>query len=268
MFVASKILWFLASPDNLFILLAVVGAVLLLWTRWQWAGRLTMGLAAAGLLLFAYLPLGHLLMRPLEERFPRPAELPVEVEGIIVLGGYQDQLVRERRGWPELTAAADRLVGFVDLAGRYPQARLVATGGSGLLLHQGAKESDVTREALARMGFDDSRVLYEDASRTTAENALFSRAVASPSEEGLWLLVTSASHMPRAVGVFRAQGWNVLPYPVDYRTVPGLAWSFPFQSGQRLALASAAVREWTGLAAYRLAGYSKELFPGPLEPGI
>lgn len=264
MFAASKLLWFLASPDNFLVLLAAAGAALL-WTPWRRAGRWCAGLAAAGLLVLACLPLGQWLLRPLEERFPRPVELPAEVEGIIVLGGYQDQLTYSRRGWPELTNAADRLVAFIELARRYPRARLVATGGSGLLLHQKVKESDVTREVLARLGFDDSRVLYEETSRTTAENASCSRAVGRPSEEGLWLLVTSAAHMPRAMGVFRRQGWNVLAYPVDYRTLPGVMAGpgFPFQAGGRLTLANLALHEWAGLLAYRLAGYSDLLLPGP-----
>ncbi len=260
MFVASKLLWFLASPDNLLLLLAAFGAMLL-WTRWRRWGRLCMGIALAGLLLLAVLPVGHALMRPLEERFPRPLELPAEVEGIIVLGGYQNQLVFDSRGWPELTAAADRLVAFVDLARRYPDARLVVSGGSGMLLRQDLKESDVTRAALARLGFDDSRVIYEETSRTTYENAAASKVLARPSQDGLWLLVTSGWHMPRSVGVFRAQGWRVLPYPVDYQTTPGRAWTFPFQTGQRLALVSAALHEWVGLAAYRLTGRSDSFFP-------
>lgn len=267
MFVASKLLWFLTSPDNLLLLLAASGAVLL-WTRWRRWGRLCVGLALAGLLIMAVLPVGHALMRPLEERFPRPLELPAEVEGIIVLGGYQNQLVFDGRGWPELTAAADRLVAFVDLARRYPDARLVVSGGSGMLLRHDLKESDVTRAALARLGFDDSRVIYEEASRTTHENAAASKALVRPSRDGLWLLVTSGWHMPRAVGVFRAQGWRVLPYPVDYRTTPGQAWGFPFQTGQRLTLVSAAMHEWLGLAVYRLTGRSDALFPAPrsVEP--
>lgn len=260
MFVASKLLWFLASPDNLLLLLAAAGAALL-WTRWSRWGRRCVGLALAGLLLLAVLPVGHALMRPLEERFPRPLELPTEVEGVIVLGGYQNQLVFDQRGWPELTAAADRLVAFVELARRYPQAKLVVSGGSGMLLRQDLKESDVTRAALTRLGFDDSRVIYEETSRTTYENAVSSKALVRPSEEGLWLLITSGWHMPRAVGVFRAQGWRVLPYPVDYSTTPDRAWGFLFQTGQRLALVSAAMHEWVGLIVYRLTGRSNAFFP-------
>ncbi|EMG36478.1 hypothetical protein PCS_02983 [Desulfocurvibacter africanus PCS] len=267
MFVASKLLWFLASPDNLLLLLAALGAALL-WTRWSRLGRVCVGFALAGLLILAVLPVGQALMRPLEERFPRPVEMPAEVEGIIVLGGYQDLLVFENRGQPELTAAADRLVAFVELARRYPHAKLVVSGGSGMLLRQDLKESDVTRGALACLGFDDSRVIYEEISRTTHENAMASKVLARPSQDGPWLLVTSAGHMPRAMGVFRAQDWRVLPYPVDYRTVAGMAWEFPFQTGQRLALVSAAMREWVGLAVYRLIGRSDALFPAAqsLEP--
>lgn len=262
MFAASKLLWFLASPDNLLVLLAAVGAALL-WTPWRRAGAWLASLAAAGLFILAMPPVGHWLMRPLEERFPRPSELPAQVEGVIVLGGYQDQLTASRRGWPELTAAGDRLLAFVELARRYPDARLVASGGSGLLRRQEIKESDVTRDALARLGFDDSRVFYEETSRNTAENAARSLALARPSGDLPWLLITSAAHMPRAVAVFRAVGWNVLPYPVDYRTAPGAAWDIPFQTGHRLTLASAALREWVGLVVYRLAGLTDSLFPKP-----
>ena len=63
-----------------------------------------------------------------------------------------------------------------------------------------------------RLGLEEGRVIYEDRSRNTTENAEFSRDIARPRPEETWLLITSAFHMPRAVGCFRRVGWNVVPF--------------------------------------------------------
>ena len=70
---------------------------------------------------------------------------------------------------------------------------------------------------LERLGLAAGRVIYEERSRNTSENAEFSLAIARPQPGETWLLITSAFHMSRAVGSFRRAGWNVVPYPVDFR---------------------------------------------------
>ena len=117
------------------------------------------------------------------------------------------------------------------------------------------------------MGLDQGDVVYEDRSRNTFENALFTRDLVKPKEGERWLLVTSAMHMPRAVGVFRKVGFPVIAYPVDFRT-NGEFWraGVPGDTGSAVSMVENAMHEWLGLIAYRLTGKTDALFPAPSFP--
>src|SRR5437762_14334468 len=121
---------------------------------------------------------------------------------------------------------------------------------------------------LQGLGIVRARILLEHRSSNTVENAIFSKALAQPKPGERWLLVTSAHHLPRAVGVFRKAGFPVEAYPVDWRTRGAEDALRPFASvGDGLRRSDTAVREWVGLAVYWLTGRSSELFPGPTEAG-
>ena len=109
--------------------------------------------------------------------------------------------------------------------------------------------------------------MLESESRTTAENATFTRQLVSPKPGERWLLVTSAFHMPRSMGAFRKAGFEVEAYPVDWRSRGWSDLASPFSSlSMGLARTDTAVHEWTGLIAYWMTGRSSELFPGPRRP--
>lgn len=264
-FIASKVLWALLDPANALVL-ALAAAFWLTGRRdpapRRW-GRRLVGLSAAFLLATATTPLSDLLAEPLEDRFPPPRVMPDDPAGIILLGGAVSPPLSRARGQPALNAAADRLAAFAELARRYPNARLISSGGSGLLLNQAEREDVATAAALAQMGVDPARVVFENQSRNTWENALLSRDLMKTETGGPWVLVTSAFHMPRSAGVFRKLGMEPIPYPVDYRTRGhGEPW-LRAELSANLELLSTAAREWTGLAAYYLAGRLDEFFPAP-----
>ena len=114
------------------------------------------------------------------------------------------------------------------------------------------------------LGVAHDRITAEEQSRNTIENAVFSRLIADPKPGERWLLVTSAYHMPRAIAVFRAAGFLVEAYPVDWRTRGPVDAMRLFGSlSEGLGRTDAAIHEWIGLLAYRLAGKTTELFPAP-----
>lgn len=260
-FVLSKLLWPLLDPRGLTALLLLAG-VPLLWTRRaRWGRRLVAG-AALLVLGFGVLPGGAWLLAPLESRFP-PAAEPGRVDGIVVLGGALQPDLFAAHGRPALNDLAERMTAFAGLALRHPQARLVFSGGSGALLAPEMTEAPVARALFAELGLDTGRILFEGASRDTWENAVLSQVLARPQPGERWLLVTSAFHMPRAIGAFRKAGWAVTAYPVDYRVGRGFAldWGLP---GRDAALA---LHEWLGLLAYRLMGRSDALWPSVAAVG-
>lgn len=263
-FVLSKVFWIAFNPGHFLLVLGFVGLVGLFMPlpRIRRAGRLllsAMVLAMGGL---AVLPAG-LWLSPLEGRFPPPSVLPIGVDGVIVLGGALDVKSSYRSGRPELNAAADRVTGLLELARRYPAAKLVFSGGTGALLDDRHREADLIPALLDRLGGTADRLVLERDSRNTHENAVLSKALAGPRPGESWLLVTSAFHMPRAVGVFRHSGWEVIPYPVDYRSIGRPDWTSPPDLARGLAEFSLAMKEWVGLIAYRLLGWSSSVFPGP-----
>lgn len=262
-FYALKAVWALLAPANMLVWVLVGGLVLSLRPRRRRLGLGLVWAVAAVFVALTLLPVGSWLGHPLEDRFPHPGRLPERVGGIIVLGGAVEPPIAASRGVPALNGAAERLLAFAELARRYPDAPLIATGGSGLVWDGDVREGDVVLAALEQMGFDTRRVMIENLSRNTWENALFSRPLADPQPDAPWILITSAVHMPRAAGIFRRLDWPVIPYPVDYRTRGGGGWRPSLDMLSGLDLTSDMMREWLGLAGYFLMGRTDQPFPGP-----
>ena len=259
----SKAFWLMAQPGNLLALLALLGAALL-FTGWRRLGRCIIVLLALSMAAIAALPVGDWILRPLENRFPPLTQLPEHVDGIIVLGGAVSTLLTAERRQPTVNDSAERFIAFADLARRYPGAKLVYSGG-GLSLDDGRfREADAAREVLQWMGMDIGRVIFERQSRNTFENVADSKELVHPAPGETWILITSAFHMPRAVGLFRAQGWPVVPDPVDYQTgaSPDDP-AFSFDLPQHLGQLSLGLKEWIGMIANRWVGHSESYFPGP-----
>ncbi|MDA8231522.1 MAG: YdcF family protein [Magnetospirillum sp.] len=262
LFVLSKLFWDVLHPSSLLLLLLSAGAFLI-GGRFLGAGRLAVATSAVCLLAIAALPVGDGLMAPLEDRFPAVRIPPPHVDGIIVLGGAIDLDLSGARRMPSLNSAAERMTTFAALARRYPDARLVFSGGSNLLEQRALREADVARTLLADLGVDVGRVVFERNSRNTYENAVFSKELVHPGRGETWILVTSAAHMPRAAGVFRRIGWPVLPWPTAYKTSGEWHWAHGLDLAGGLDKVDGAAHEWAGLAYYRLLGRTDRLFPAP-----
>jgi uncharacterized SAM-binding protein YcdF (DUF218 family) len=169
------------------------------------------------------------LMWPIETRFQRASlDARRDIAGFIALGGGDERIIEAAR-----------------LARAHPRAKLVITGhGDGA-------------ERLARLsGLPPERVLIEPAAQNTFENAQFTAALLTHDVAASWVLVTSASHMPRAVGCFRRAAVVIEAWPVADVT-----------NGWRDKLETA-VHEWAGLLDYWLRGRTDALFPAPPERAV
>jgi len=265
MYYASKALGFFATPSNFVILLGLFGVLLMLTRFSRWGARL----AIASLVLLAVLglsPVGNALIVPLEERFPPWDHSRGAPHGMIVLGGALSPDISYARDTAALNEAAERLTVVAELARRYPDARIIFSGGSGAVIFEERPEAEFAVRLLESLGVPKGRVVAEDKSRNTVENARFSRELAQPKPGERWLLITSAYHLPRAVGLFRKANFPVEAYPADWRTRgPRDTWR-PFPTmAEGLRRTDTAMREWIGLAAYWVTGQTSELFPGPVR---
>ncbi|WP_336488579.1 YdcF family protein [Methylobacterium nigriterrae] len=262
-FPLSKVIFFLITPSNLLILLGLAGCLLVAMKRGRRIGLGLAWLGLGGLLVGGLSPLPYLSLAPLEERFPKFTEDGAPIAGIIVLGGGIESGLSQDRQQIVVNDAGERPIYLADLGRRYPDARLVFSGGSGSLRDPTA-EADIVGRMSDTLGLPRTRLILENRSRNTRENATFTAGLVKPQPNQRWLLVTSAWHMPRSIGCFRQAGFNVTAYPVDYRTrgYKDVARFSNFASDGLLQL-DLAGKEWVGLAAYRLAGYSDALFPAP-----
>ena len=259
----AKIGWFLVEPSNLFPAVALIG-ILLGVTRYQRLGRVLALTGTLCLLVFGLTPAANWLILPLEMRFPVPDLTNRRIDGIIVLGGAVQERQTLAHGPLAMNDAGERIIAMADLARRFPQARVVFTGGAGVYSDAPKPEAEVVREQLGTLGLASDRVLFETLSLDTYENATLTRKMVQPKPGETWLLVTSAWHMPRSVGIFRRQGWEVLAYPVDFRTAgwqDSTRWLASVSTGLRRT--DVAAREWLGLLVYWLTGKSDRLFPVP-----
>ncbi len=249
-------------PSTFLAALCAVGIVgVLAGRRARRIGTALLIAGAAGFSATLLLPIDAWLLRPLEDQF-QSAQLPPRVDGIVVLGGAIAAAVSPDRLVPSLNRDADRLMAFATLARTYPETKLVFAGGPPASKPGVMAEAEASKVLLDGLGVAPGRVLYDDQSRTTWENAVNALALAQPKAGEIWVLITSASHMPRAVAAFRGAGWPpILPWPVAYRTTRA-GWPAPLQPiGNRLTGVDLAAHEWVGLAVYRLQGRTSQMLP-------
>lgn len=259
--VLAGIVHFLLEPLHIMLLL-VLCLVMMVWHKGRGRQRRWIRIIGVMLLVWASnlaLPVvPYYMVMVLENRFPAGDDSNLDL--IIILGGWQgDGLVQARRGGVGYGSAADRLLHGLDIASRNPRAEVILSGGLKTYAN-GLSEEEISRAALDQLGRSDPRFRIEGASTNTFENAV--ETLRGISADGRIGLVTSAAHMPRSMGVFRAQGLNPIPLPTDFQTTGGHPhWHLLYRNGGDLT--RRALREWVGLIAYRLMGRSHALFPGP-----
>jgi uncharacterized SAM-binding protein YcdF (DUF218 family) len=252
-FIVSKLIGALLRPDTWIVI--SLGFIVLALIRHRrrialWCGSVTL----VALVALAVLPLGDLLLQPIERRYPANPRLDT-VDGMIVLGGGGDARVSVYWDQVQFNEAGERFTAALMLARRFPEAKLLFTGGSGALRDLGGAtgaEAAMAKRFFIDQGIAPGRLLFERRSRNTAENARLSLALAEPGPDEAWILITSAFHMPRAMRSFEAAGWpGPIAWPVDFRTsrvAAGIGWNLT----RNLQVLNTAIREYVGQFAYRL----------------
>ena len=259
-FYLSKTLWTVISPDSLFVI-ALSLSLLLFLLRQTKKAIFLLAILTASTLFLSIFPVGDWLLYPLESRFQHNPELPEQVDGIIVLGGsvIPDRSVE----WQQLETNRyhERLSSFIKLAQKYPDARLLFTGGNSDTDSSKPTEAEIAKNYFLEAGISSQRLLIEDKARNTFENAMYSRELAGPQANETWIMITTAYHMPRAIGAFCRQNWRVIAYPVDHQTLPSRLYQPGYSliwHANHLVMAS---HEWIGLLYYYLTDKTHQLVP-------
>jgi uncharacterized SAM-binding protein YcdF (DUF218 family) len=258
-FILSKVVWSLLNPISMALMLLVL-AVILLWLNKQKLARTLLTiLAMLGLIIWIY-PIGSAPLYALETRFPAPASLPASVDGIIVLGGAEQLKVSASWQRAEVNQAAERILASAELARLYPAVPVIYSGGSNLVQMPELPSESVIRDLYTQTGMDNARLVVEGRARNTAENFVLIQDLL-PNPSGQYLLVTSAFHMPRSMGIARQHEMNVVPYPVDYRSHPATHRYADFDLFAHMEAIHIVWHEWLGLTAYYLTGKTASWLP-------
>ena len=259
-FLLSKLIWAVIAPGSLLLILVLFILVMLsrgkiLLVQWS------LGCLASVLLAVTLFPVGEWLLYPLEAPFLVAPVLPKQIDGVIVLTGAKIVTFSGTGKQVEATHASTRDIAFLALAKRYPTAKLVVTGGSSYVLDQEQRAADVAKVVYKENGLDVSRVIFERESRNTFENAVHSKQIVKPHRSEKWLLITSAFHMSRSVGIFCKMGWPVIPYPVDAHASGDNLFRIEIDLARHLFDLDTGMREWIGLLAYYLSGKTTNFLP-------
>lgn len=259
-FYISKLIWLIFSPDSLLLILIIFSLVLLYIGKTQLA-KITLSITSLLLILIALLPIGEWLLYPLESRFQTNPTLPEKIDGIIVLSGAENAELSSIWKQVELNAAVERDLAFVRLAKRYPNSRLIFTGGSGSLTKQEFKGADIAEKLFKQLGVNATKIIFERESRNTYENIIFSKNIIKPNKNENWILITTGWHMPRSIGISCKAGWSVIPFPVDHQTKKDDLFRIDFNLSDNLKILKTGIKEWLGLFAYYLSGKTTSFFP-------
>lgn len=241
----SQLIWLLLRPSALFVICLSVGMVFST-IGFRRTGLLMTSAAVLAVAAVGIFSIPDHLLRDLENRYPRPATMPSEITGILMLGGITNQHISEDRNAFDLSASAERLVEVAALARTYPRAEIWLLGRN---------EAASTRHILTALGVPPDRLRHETKSANTYENLTFAKQQISPETGERWLLVTSAWHMPRAMAVARAINLPVIAYPTDYRTLATPAVRIGADVAQNLLEFDIAVKEFVGMWVYRARGW-------------
>jgi uncharacterized SAM-binding protein YcdF (DUF218 family) len=254
MFFAAKVLALLTQP--LAWVIALLTLSLMLMGRKPQAARNCVAMALATIVFMGWQPAPDYFLRNLESQYPEfsPQADLRGFAGVVVLGGGTESgHVAQSHVQPLFTDAGERLSAPVSLLRHNPHLRVVYSGGEGTLLGRGPSEAERARLFFDSMGLTNQQVQYESASRNTYENAALSARLPGIDPTQPWLLLTSASHMPRAMRTFTKASWNVTAYPVDFRTGASTPWlDYSLREGSQKW--QMVLHEWLGILSYRITG--------------
>ena len=272
MFALSKVVHWLLDPVHFLLVVFLIGTLIRVLNRGMRSrtGQVFQVSVLIAVLALFFLPLGSRRLEPLENRF-LPYRLQSEagrLDGVIVLGGSLDlRASLDSAALIQVGSAGDRMLTAIEVLSQTDVDLYLTGGDSSLTNRLEVGESALVAEWLGQQGYDSSRIKVESQSRNTAEHPDALLALFPVLKEGKYGLVTSAFHMPRAVGVFKKKGISVVPIPVDYRSDRrrGVVFGQGIDEWERFALAA---REWGGLFFYYALGRTNEVFPSPDQAAV
>lgn len=255
-FYVAKLAWVLVALDSLLLLWLAAGVFCLLMA-WQRLARWLLVSLLLTCLAIGLFPVGEWALYQLEKQYPPITLNPEQVDGVIVLGGGEQNA--QSYAWQKVSlgSGGERPLALLQMVAQLPKSTpIMFTGGTGRMTAQGMSGAEVIQQMLVDHGVDTERVIFEGKSRNTVENAVLSKQLVNPQVGDSWLLVTSAFHMPRSMAIFCKVDWPMQAYPVDFRSRKDNLWRLDWDFAKHLRNLNIAYKEWLGIVAYKVAGKS------------
>ena len=203
-------------------------------------------------LFFGYVPLSNFLLNKIED-YIQPSKYPFQqLTGIIVMGGsFNSGSLSKERNEISFNASAERLIKALEIYKKNPRALILFTGFSSQLYPEGWSESQIARKFFLDQGVKSDNLIFEEKSKNTFENVIFSKDFIN-SNKGVWGLITTASHMPRSFFSFKKQGIILEPIIVDYQTGTSKMFWINFDIDKSLYNWNTIFHEIIGLVYYKV----------------
>ena len=258
-FYLSKTLWLILNPFNIFILFTLF-SILLFFLTFKRLSKIIFLINFSVLLSISIFPIGNYLIYIIEKEFHTHTKIPDNIDGVLILGGTTDAEMFKEYGQISLNGSAERLVESIEIIKKFKNSKIIFTGGSGILNRPDLDHAQVAKLFYEKMGINLTRIIFENKSRNTFENIIFSKKIAEPKNNQSWLLITSASHMKRALLIGEKHNWYFTPYAVDFLNTKNFKIRPNFELLSNLNSFQKGSHEWLGLISYYLLGRTSKIF--------
>ena len=257
-FYLSKIVWIILNPFNILLISILLGFLLSFLSNKTFS-KIIYSLTFIFFIITAVMPTGKFMIYQLEKKFHVLESLPNKIDGILILSGATNPVLTKEYNQISLNDSVERLTESIQLMKKYSNTKIIFSGGSGLINNQKLTHSEVARLFFANFEITLENIVYENKSRNTYENILFSKKIANPKINENWLIVTSAFHMPRALNIAEKLDWKFIPYAVDFRVMKKFSWKPTIKFLENISKFQTASHEWVGLVAYYWIGRSSKI---------
>jgi len=252
MFLFKKIVAPLFFPLSLCLEILIVGIFLLWFTRKQKAGKIIVTIGVATLVALSYGVASEILLRPLEYKYPPLTDVyaVLDVKWVVVLSGGHSPDAQLPITGQLSDASLVRLVEGIRIHRKLPKSKLILSGGGAF---SAVTEAKVMTDVAVDLGMDANDLVLESESKDTKDQA---RLIYKILGDSRFILITSASHMPRSMGLFLKKGMHPIPAPIGHKVIKRkkITPSMFFPSAGRIEKTEQAFYEYLGLAWAKLRG--------------
>ena len=260
-FLMAKIFWFLFNPLNVFLFITSFTFIAFLFRlriiKFIFLFTWTL------LLLFIFIfPTGNYLIHILEKKYNQDTNLSnfEKIDGLLILGGSTDPYLSHIYNQIIFMGSAERLFESTRIIKQFPNAKVIFSGGSNKLINNNYTESDNAKQFFNEMDISQNKIIYENKSRNTFENIFLSKQISNYKKGEVWIVISSAYHLNRAILVAEKLDWKLLPYATDFQQPKKINFFPNFNLFSNLAAIQLASHEWVGLIAYYLMGRISKIY--------